>query len=33
MSNLQAELNDLLRVKYKVTVNDVDNYEIYWRKL
>ena len=27
------DLNKLLKVKYEVTVNNVDNYEIYWRKL
>ena len=31
--NKMAELNKLLEVKYKVTVNNIDNYEIYWRKL
>ncbi len=32
MSKME-DLNKLLKVKYEVTVNNVDNYEIYWRKL
>ena len=32
MSNME-DLNKLLRVNFTVTVNDIDNYEIYWRKL
>jgi len=27
------DLNKLLSIKYEITVNDLDNYEIYWRKL
>jgi hypothetical protein len=27
------ELDKLLSIKYEITVNDLDNYEIYWRKL
>jgi hypothetical protein len=32
MSNME-DLNELLKVNYEVTVNNIDNYEIYWRKL
>jgi len=27
------DLNKLLEINYTVTVNNIDNYEIYWRKL
>jgi hypothetical protein len=27
------ELDKLLSVKYEITVNNLDNYEIYWRKI
>ena len=27
------ELNKLLEREYEITVNNIDNYEIYWRKL
>ena len=32
MSNME-DLDELLSVKYEITVNNIDNYEIYWRKL
>ena len=32
MSNMD-DLNELLKINYTVTVNAIDNYEIYWRKL
>ena len=32
MSKIE-DLNELLRVNFTVTVNNIDNYEIYWRKL
>ena len=27
------DLDKLLSVKYEITVNNIDNYEIYWRRL
>jgi len=27
------ELNKLLEREYEITVNNIDNYEIYWRRL
>jgi len=27
------DLDELLSVKYEITVNNIDNYEIYWRRL
>ena len=32
MSNME-DLDQLLSVKYEITVNNIDNYEIYWRRL
>ena len=27
------DLDKLLSVKYEITVNNIDNYEVYWRRL
>ena len=27
------DLDKMLSIKYEITVNNLDNYEIYWRKL
>ena len=27
------DLDKMLSIKYEITVNNIDNYEIYWRKL
>ena len=27
------DLDNMLSIKYEITVNDIDNYEIFWRKL
>jgi len=27
------DLDKMLSIKYEITVNNIDNYEIYWRKI